>query len=567
MGSRGAYVRACGRSLVGSGSRPVAIPSADTKGLTASAWSPLYQPVFRALWVAAVVSNVGTWMHDVGAVWLMTSLTPSPVMVALMQTATSLPFFLLALPAGALADVVDRRRLLLVAQGWMMAAAAVLGVLTLAGLTTSWWLLALTCALGLGAALNAPAWQAMTPELVPREEVPSAVALSGVGLNLARAVGPALGGFVVAAAGPSAVFLLNAVSCVGVIVVLYRWPRALRRRALPPEHMIGAMRAGVRFVWHAPAFRTVLVRAAVFILCGSALWALLPLIARREMGLDAVGYGVLLGCLGAGAVAGAAILPRVRQRVVVDRLAIGATVVFALVTVALAALREVTWLSGVLFVGGGAWIALMSSYNAAAQAAAPAWVRARALAVYLLVFQGGIAAGSALWGAVAARTGIPIALLMAGAGLFLGLLAATRYRLAEGARLDLTPSFHWPQPAVTIEPPAEHGPILVTVEYRIDPVHAGDFVQAMREVRLERLRDGALRWELFQDPADPPHYVETFLVESWVEHLRQHERVTLSDREAEVRARALHRGPTPVAVSHLVAVHRTAGKYGIAHAE
>ena len=320
------------------------------------------------------------------------------------------------------------------------------------------------------------------------------------------------------------------------------------------------MRAGIRFVWHAPPFHTVLVRAAVFILCGSALWALLPLIARREIGLDAIGYGILLGCLGAGAVAGAAILPRVRRRVVVDRLAMGATVIFALVTVALATVREVTWLYGILFVGGGAWIALMSSYNAAAQVAAPSWVRARALAVYLLVFQGGMAAGSTLWGAVAARTGIPIALLVAGAGLILGLLAATRYRLAGGASLDLTPSLHWPQPAVTIEPPAEHGPVLVTVDYRIEEVHAGDFVQAMHEVRLERLRDGALRWELFHDPADPQRYVETFLVESWVEHLRQHERVTLADREAEAHVRALHRGSTPVAVSHLVAIRGSAGK-------
>ena len=537
-----------------------AMPQSLAQPETVSAWSPLRQPLFRALWIASVASNIGTWMHDVGGVWLMTSLTPSPIMVALMQTATSLPFFLLALPAGALADVVDRRRLLLVTQGWMMAAAAVLGALTLAGVTTPWRLLVLTFALGLGAALNAPPWQAITPELVPREEVPSAVALSGVGLNLARAVGPALGGFIVAAAGPSAVFFLNAVSCIGVIVVLYRWPRPPRRGALPPEHLIGAMRAGIRFVWHAPPFLTVLVRAAVFILCGSALWALLPLIARREMGLDAVGYGVLLGCLGAGAVAGAVILPRMRRRIVVDRLAMVATIILALVTVALATVREVTWLYGILFVGGGAWIALMSSYNAAAQVAAPAWVRARALAVYLLVFQGGMAAGSALWGATAARTGIPIALLVAGGGLVLGLLAAARYRLAEGASLDLTPSLHWPQPAVAIEPPAEHGPVLVTVEYRIDMMHAGDFVEAMQEVRLERLRDGALRWELFHDPADPSRHVETFLVESWVEHLRQHERVTLADREAEARVRALHRGPAPVAVSHLIAVRGTAAQ-------
>jgi predicted MFS family arabinose efflux permease len=504
--------------------------------------------------MAAVVSNIGTWMHDVGAVWLMTSLAPSPIMVALMQTATSLPFFLLALPAGALADIVDRRRLLLLIQGWMLIAAALLGVLTLMGAITSWLLLAFTFALGLGAAMTTPAWQAITPELVSHEEVPAAVALSGVGINLARAIGPALGGLIVAAAGSQAVFWLNAASFVGVMLVLYRWQRTPRQSALPAEHVLGAMRAGVRYVWHAPAMRAVLMRAGLFILCGSAVWALLPLVARRELGLDALGYGGLLGSMGAGAIAGAFVLPKVRQRVVVDRLVAGATVVFAVVTLALVSLRELWGLWVVMFAGGVAWIALMSSFNVAAQAAVPPWVRARGLAVYLLVFQGGMAAGSVLWGAVAARLGIPVALIAAGAGLLLGLLAAKRYRLVSGEALDLTPSLHWPQPTVIVEPSAEHGPVLVVVEYHIDPAQAADFARAMQEVRLERLRDGAMRWDLFQDPADPQRYVETVLVESWVEHLRQHERVTLADRGAEARARALHIGPTPPTVLHLIAV-------------
>jgi MFS family permease len=520
----------------------------------ASAWSPLRQPVFRSLWIAAVASNIGTWMHDVGAVWLMTSLAPSPLMVALMQTATSLPFFLLALPAGALADIVDRRRVLLLMQGWMLVVAALLSVLALMGAITPWLLLAFTFALGVGAAMTTPAWQAITPELVSHEELPAAVGLSGVGINLARAIGPALGGLIVAAAGSPAVFLLNAASFVGVMLVLSRWQRSPRPSALPAEQVLGAMRAGVRYIWHAPAVRTVLMRSGVFILCGSALWALLPLVARRELGLDAIGYGGLLGAMGAGAVAGAFVLPKVRQRVVVDRLVAGATVVFAVVTLALASLRELWGLWVVMFVGGMAWIALMSSFNVAAQAAVPPWVRARGLAVYLLVFQGGMATGSVLWGAVAARLGIPVALIAAGAGLLLGLLAAKRYRLARGETLDLTPSLHWPQPTVLIEPPAEHGPVLVAVEYHIDPAQAADFARAVQEVRLERLRDGAMRWELFQDPADPQRYVETFLVESWVEHLRQHERVTLADREAEARARALHIGPAPPTVSHLIAV-------------
>ena len=525
----------------------------ETKGLSASAWSPLRQSVFRSLWIAAVVSNIGTWMHDVGAVWLMTALAPSPIMVALMQTATSLPFFLLALPAGALADIVDRRRLLLLMQGWMLVAAALLGVLTLMGAITPWLLLAFTFALGVGAAMTTPAWQAITPELVSHAELPAAVALSGVGINLARAIGPALGGLIVAAAGSPAVFLLNAASFVGVMLVLSRWQRSPRPSALPAEHVLGAMHAGVRYIWHAPAVRAVLMRAGLFILCGSAVWALLPLVARRELGLDAIGYGGLLGAMGAGAVAGAFLLPKVRQRVAVDRLIAGATAVFAAVTLALASLRELWGLWVVMFAGGVAWIALMSSFNVAAQAAVPPWVRARGLAVYLLVFQGGMAAGSVLWGAVAARLGIPAALIAAGAGLLLGLLVARRYRLAPGEALDLTPSLHWPEPTVLIEPPAAHGPVMVAVEYRIDPARAADFTRAMREVRLERLRDGAMRWELFQDPADPPRYVEAFLVESWVEHLRQHERVTLADREAEARARALHIGPTPPAVSHLIA--------------
>jgi MFS family permease len=334
-------------------------------------------------------------MHSTGAVWLMTSLTPSPLMVALVQTATSLPSFLLALPAGALADVVDRRRLLLATQGWMLIAAAVLGLLTIAGAVTPWTLLALTFLLGLGAAMNAPAWQAIIPDLVPRSELPAAVALGGVAVNVARAVGPALGGLIVAAAGTGAVFLLNAASFVGVMVVLYRWHPARRQSALPAEHIWEAMRAGMRYVRHAPALRAVLVRTAVFISCGSALWALLPLVARQEMGLSAMVYGVLLGSIGVGAIAGTALLARLRQRWAVDLLVAGATVVFAAVTLTVACVRDLVWLCTVLLAGGMAWTTLLSSLTATAQLALPSWVRARGLAMYVLIFMGGLAVGSA----------------------------------------------------------------------------------------------------------------------------------------------------------------------------
>jgi MFS family permease len=530
------------------------MPSRDRAAMT-SAWSPLRQPLFRALWLAAVTSNIGTWMQSTGAVWLMTSLTPSPLMVALVQTATSLPFFLLALPAGALADVVDRRRLLLGTQGWMLAAAAVLGLLTLVGATTPWTLLALTFLLGLGTAMNTPAWQAITPDLVSRPELPAAVALGGVAINLARAVGPALGGLIVAAAGTGAVFLLNAASFVGVMIVLYRWHPSPQKSALPAEGVWGAMRAGMRYVRHAPALDAVLVRTAVFISCGSALWALLPLVARREMGLSAVGYGVLLGCLGMGAIAGTALLPKVRRRVAVDVHVAGATVVFAAVTMALAYLRDFGALCAALMAGGMAWTTLMSTLNATAQLALPSWVRARGLAMYAFVFMGGLAAGGALWGTVAARVGISLALSCAALGLVVGLTVMTRYRLAIGEALDLTPSRHWPEPAVVIAPQPEEGPVLVLVEYHIDLARAHAFALAMRAVRLERLRDGAIRWGLFRDPANPGRYVEAFTVVSWLEHLRQHERVTMADRAAETRAYAFHIGEAPVVISHLVAEH------------
>jgi MFS family permease len=520
--------------------------------MTLSAWSPLQRSLFRALWIAAIASNIGTWMQNVGGVWLMTSLTPSPLMVALMQTATSLPVFLIGLPAGALADIIDRRCLLLFWQGWMLVAAAVLGGMTLLGIVSPWLLLTLTFVLGLGAAMSAPAWQAIIPELVPRPELPAAVALNGAGFNIARAVGPALGGLVVAAAGAAAVFLLNALSFLGIMLVLYHWHRPQRRSALPTERLVGAMRAGVRYVSHAPALQAVLVRTAVFISCSSALWALLPLVARQELKLGAEGYGALLGCLGAGAVIGAAYLPRVRQRVSVDRLLIIATVVFAIATLALAYMHNLVVLGIALMAGGFAWLATMSSLNIAAQTTVPGWVQARSLGVYQLVFQGGLAIGSAIWGLVAQHSGNAIALSGAAIGLILGLVVAKRYRLAAGEKLDLATSHHWAEPVVMVELRPEAGPVLVTVEYHIDPKQSQDFVQVMHELSDSRKRDGAIRWGLFYDTADPNRFVETFIVESWAEHLRQHERATVADRLAEEGVRAFLSSDKPPIVSHLI---------------
>jgi MFS family permease len=522
-------------------------------GKSSSPWAPLGNPLFRALWLAAVASNVGTWMHNVGAEWLMTTLAPTPFVVALMQTAETAPTFLMALPAGALADIIDRRRLLLAAQLWMLVAAVALAAVTLLGLTTPPVLLLLTFALGLGAAMNAPAWQAIVPELVARDDLPGAVSLNSVAYNIARAVGPALGGLLVAAAGPWAVFLLNSFSFLGVILVIYRWRREPAASISPTERLAGAIRAGLRYARHAPELRNVLVRTGVFALGASALWAMLPLLARRELGLGAVGYGVLLGGLGAGAIAGAVVLPRVRRRLSVNLLVVAATTVFAGATAALAAVQNYWLLCAAMACGGLAWMGAMSSFNVGAQTVVPEWVRARALALYLLVFFGSLAAGAASWGALAERVGIHAALFAAAAALVVGLAATPFFPLRGDEDLDLSPALHWSEPSFVVEPQPDRGPVLVTVEYQIDPARAVEFADAMKDLRRIARRDGAARWGLFADPAQPGRYLQTFLVESWAEHARQHARLTKEDLAAQRRAESFHVGDAPPAVTHLVA--------------
>lgn len=518
-----------------------------------STWSPLRHTVFRWLWIASVASNIGTWFQNVGASWLMTTLTRSPTLVALVQAATSLPMFLLSLPAGAVADVLDRRRLLIITQIWMTVAAFGLWAFTAAGAATPWVLLTFTFLLGLGAALNGPAWQASIPEMVPREDLPAAVTLGSIGFNIARAAGPALAGVVVAASGPSVTFLVNAVSFLGVVVVLFFWRRPEEETMLPAERILGAMTTGLRYVRYAPEVIAPIVRGTTFVFCGASLWALLPLVANHELHAGAEGYGLLLGALGLGAVAGAMALPRLKRGNSTDGVVMVATLVFAGATVALAYVRELWLLMIAMLLAGGAWLSLLSSLNVAVQTVVPSWVRGRALSVYMLVFFGGLAGGSALWGAVAEPLGLSKALLVSAAGMIVGLAATFRIHLKSGEGLNLAPSRQWPAPIVSHDPELEHGPVLVEVRYEIDPARADDFAAAMRGVRRIRLRDGALQWGLFVDSADPRLYTEVFLVKSWIEHLRQHERVTHADRDVETQARAFHVGAEPPTVTHLIA--------------
>jgi MFS family permease len=525
----------------------------DDSHRVASAWSPLRESVFRALWIATVVSNIGTWMQDVGEAWLMTSLTASPVLVALVETAGSLPVVLLALPAGALADVVDRRRLLLVIQSWMVIAAGAMGVLALLGQMTPARLLSLTFLLGLGSAMSNPVWQAITPELVRPSDLPAAITLSAVGINIARAIGPALGGLIVGVSGPWAVFFLNAISFIAIMVVVYRWHPLPRKSKLPPEDLIGAMRTGTRYLRHSPELQIVMVRSGVFAVCASALWALLPQQARRGLGLGSLGYGLLLGCIGLGAISGAWLLPKVRARLSINGLVAAGTVVFALATISLAYVHSFGVLAVALAGGGVGWIAVLANLNVSAQTVTPSWVRARVMAVYLLVFMGGLAAGSAVWGFVAARVGVSAALLFGALGLLIGLAATWRYRLVGDENLSLTPSLHWPEPVVLIDAEPGEGPAITTIEYRIDPNTAEEFLQVMKEMKRIRQRDGAIRWNLLRDTADPERYIETFVTESWADHLRQHERVTAEDREIEKRAQSFNLGSKPGKITHLIA--------------
>jgi len=524
-----------------------------------SAWASLREPVFRELWIASLVSNIGGWMQSVGAAWLMTSLTSSALMVAMVQSAGSLPVVLLALPAGALADIADRRTILLISQFWMLTAAAALASLAFANSVTPLMLLALTCALGMGNALMGPAFQAVITEVVPSSQMSSAVSLNSAGFNLARAVGPAMGGLILAKAGAGFAFLLNAVSFLAVIVVLVKWKADSRRSVLPAERFVGAVRGGLRYVRYAPALRAVLCRTAGFVIFGSALWALLPLVVRDELRLGPSAYGMTLGALGVGAVLGALVLPVLRRRYSREILVIGNTVVFALVIGSTVLLRSYPLLLVPLAAAGAAWMILLSVLNVAVRSVVPAWVEARVLAAYLIIFQGGTASGSVLWGEVTAKMGLRWALLCAGAGLFLTLLLVFRYPLSAIDTLNVAPAPTWAAPPLLDASLSAMSPALVTIHYEVDTSRTSDFRKAMHRMEGSRRRGGATCWGLFADPVRPGVYMEHFLVESWVEHLRQHDRTVADDSILEETIRRMQRGPDPPLVTHYIADERKDG--------
>jgi MFS family permease len=520
----------------------------DTKDAP-TLWRPLRVPAFRNLLIADVVSDMGTFMQSVGAAWLMISLHAGPLYVALTQTASALPFFVFALPAGSIGDIVDRRKLILFTEVWMAGVAIVLTATTIGGLMTPLLLLILTFALSAGDAFESPSWRAVLPELVPKEDLASASALNGIEFNFARAFGPALAGLVIAASGVGTAFAINAASFLGVIVVIARWKRKPRKRSAPPETLGGATAAAIRYVRYSPAVRTVLLRSGVGMFFASALLALLPSVAH-SVNQSPLAYGLLLGCFGLGAVLGALAMQKARARWSAETVVSSGVFVFGLGTLAAGVLHGLPPLGASMLIAGAAWIVFISLFNVIILNLAPDWVRARVLAMSMLVFQGAMAGGSAAWGALAGKIGIHGALIWAGAGTIATMVLGLFFKLPD-ATADLTPWTHWRTPNMLDRNSAiaDSGPILVTVEYDVDPQREAEFLQAIHRYERIRRRDGAYQWGIFRDLESPSRFMEEFLVDSWAEHLRQHERLTRADSEVTDRVQSLVRG-TPT-VRHL----------------
>lgn len=502
---------------------------------------PLRNPTFRRLWLANVITWLGTWLQNTGAGWLMTSLAPQPFIVAMVQAATIMPVFLLALPGGALADIVDRRVFLIATQLWTILAAVSLAALTVGELMTAIWLLALTFAIGIGAALTAPAWSAIVPELVPREDLVQAIALNGIGFNLTRAVGPALAGMLILIGGSSLAFSLYAVSIVAALVALFTWRRGRRFTGLPREHLLSAMRAGVRFVRNTPAVQYAMVRTIAYSIPCAAPWALLPLLVREHLGLGPGMYGVILGMMGIGGVASGMMLPQVRGRLSRGTTVVGCTLSSCAGIGLLGATHHWALAAFGMLLFGIGWTSAYATIQAAAQLVCPPWVRARALSIYQLAQNGALTAGSFAWGWLGQQIGMADTLLVA-AGIGAVLAIAVR-----GFSIDLTIARFTPpaEPLPVPEAPAAElvpllrrarGRVMETVHYRVQPDERDAFLTAMAEVRKVRGRAGAMFWQLYEDVAHPEGWMEVWSMESWTDHLREVTRLSDDDRAALARA-------------------------------
>jgi MFS family permease len=527
--------------------------TAQTSARAASPLAAFRHPIFTVVWAATLVSNVGGWMYSAASAWLMTSLNPDPLIVSLVQAASSAPVFLFALPAGAFADIFDKRKYLIVVEILTTAVSALYAVIVGLGLANPGNVLLFTFLIGAIWALGVPAWQAVVPQLVPKDDLPAAVTANSVGVNLSRALGPALGGAVIAGLGIVAPFWINAGANLAVNGALLWWrPQRATAQLLPTERFGHAIGAGIRYARNSPPLRATLIRATGFFLFASAYWALLPLVARERIASGPALYGVLLGAIGAGAVVGAFVMPWLKLKLGPDRLTalglLGTAVTLLLYGLA----RDPVIALTASVLAGVSWIAVLATLSVSAQVSLPDWVRARGLALFTTVFFGCLTLGSAVWGELAAVFGLPAAHFLAAAGAVAAVPLTWRWKLQAGTGVDLTPSMHWPAPVTAQNIEQDRGPVLVTVEYLIRPQDREAFLEALEPVGNERRRDGAYRWGVFEDAAEPGRIIEAFLVGSWMEHLRQHERVTKADQIVQEAVRRFQVAGEPK-VTHFIA--------------
>jgi len=524
----------------------------DASPAEPTALSPLRYPVFRAVWTANVLANLGALIQSVGAAWLMISIAQSAGMVALVQASIALPVMLLSLAAGALADNRDRRLVMLGTQVFMLTVSVVLAVFAWAGLITPWLLLLFTFLIGCGAAFNAPAWQASVGDMVPRTELPGAVALNSVGFNIARSVGPAIGGAIVAAAGAAAAFAVNAASYVALIVVLARWRPVRTPDILPRESLGAAMAAGIRYVSMSPAIRTVLLRSAIFGAGASGLTALMPLVAKELLGGGPLVYGLMLGAFGVGAVAGAIAAARLRRAFSTEAIVRAGCIAFAIAAAIAGLSRHLSVTMAGLLLAGAGWVLTLATFNVAVQLSAPRWVVARALSLYQMAAFGGIAGGSWLWGVVAERESIMFSLLACAAVLFACAAFGAWRPLAQSQDLDLDPLRDWQEPQTAVPVVPRTGPVVITIEYVIREEDEMRFLAAMSERRRIRRRDGALNWRLLRDLSDPRLWIERYETPTWLDYLRLNSRMTRNDAVVPESLRALHSGPDAPRVRRMI---------------
>ncbi|HET8748694.1 MAG TPA: MFS transporter [Ramlibacter sp.] len=515
-----------------------------------SALGPLKTPVFRMLWFTWLAANTTMWMNDVASAWLMTSIGPSPLWVALVQSAATLPVFLLGLPSGALADTLDRRLYFMATQFWVAAIATLLCVVILMDQLTAPLLLALTFANGIGLAMRWPVFAAIVPEIVSRPQLAQALALNGVAMNASRIIGPLIAGALLASVGGAYVFVLNATLSILAGLTIMRWRREHRESPLGREPLVSAMRVGVQFVWHSSRMRAVMLRIALFFLHSTAMMALLPLVARGLPGGKAGTFTVLLASMGVGAIVSALLMPKIRRWLPLQRRVLVGTVVQALAAVVVGFAPNIYLAVPAMVMAGAAWITVANSLTVAAQMSLPDWVRARGMSVYQMALMGSTAAGAALWGQVATMSSIGVALAVSAATGIASMLAAQRLKIDRGTEEELTPSRVLRMPEM--QPPPTAGRILVRVEYRIDPTRVDDFLALMQESRRSRLRQGALEWQLLHDINEPRRYVEQIIDASWTEHLRRFDRISAADAALRDRRLAFHVGEEPPRVSRYV---------------